>query len=211
MDQVFARELDALKGEGFLRSGLGVLLTALESKNKRQRALAAQRLGWMREPAAVEALLAAGLKASEEASTLVDALGELGDERAIAFCRTAASKKLLSRRRSGVEALRKLGDAAGLADAKNVALERLPQAVRAALAAREEGDASPANVAPLVDVVAKTPQKGPRPRHRHPLRDGVALVRRRRARAVVRDTRSTRPTCGGTPEHLQALDAPPRH
>lgn len=159
VESVFAREVAALKGEGFLRAGLGILLTTLEGKSKRRRALAARRLGWMREPAAVEALLTAGLKASDEVSSIADALGEIGDERAVAFCRTVAAKKLLSRRRSGVEALRKLGDASGLADAKNVALERLPAAVRAELAQRDESDRRPASVAPLVDVVLKVPQK----------------------------------------------------
>jgi hypothetical protein len=132
---------------------------ALEGKSRRKRALAARRLGWMQESAAVEALLAAGLKAGEELPTIVDALGEIGDARAIALCRTVAGKKLLSRRRSGVEALRKLGDTVGLSDTKNVALERLPGSVRADLAARDETDGSRAAVEPLVDLVAAVPSK----------------------------------------------------
>lgn len=159
VEQVLAREVATLKGEGFLRSGLGMLLTTLEGKSKRRRALAARRLGWLREPAAVEALLAAGLEASDEVTSIVDALGEIGDERAVPFCRTIAAKKLLSRRRSGVEALRKLGDPSGLADAKNLALERLPGAVRAELASRDEADGTVANFTPLVDAVLKVPQK----------------------------------------------------
>lgn len=159
VEQVVAREVTALKGEGFLRAGLGVLLTTLEGKSKRRRALAARRLGWMRETAAVEALLAAALKASDDLPSIVDALGEIGDERAIAFVRTIAAKKLLSRRRSGVEALRKLNDATGLADAKNLALARLPASVRDALASRDESDGSRANVAPFVDVLVEVPVK----------------------------------------------------
>jgi hypothetical protein len=154
-----AREVGALKDDGFLRAGLGLLLTTLEGKSKRKRALAARRLGWMREAAAVEPLLAAGLKATDDTPAIVDALGEIGDTRAIAFCRTVAAKKLLSRRRSGVEALRRLDDASGLADAKNVALARLPSTVRDALAECNEGDLSASNVKPLADVVLLVPIK----------------------------------------------------
>src|SRR5690242_5436500 len=56
-EQIFAREVDALLGEGFVRSGLAELLVALESKKRKRRALAARRLGWLRERAAVPALL----------------------------------------------------------------------------------------------------------------------------------------------------------
>jgi hypothetical protein len=156
---IFAREVAALKEQGFVRSGLGSLLTALASKKRRTRALAARRLGWLRETGAFDALLALAQKANEELPVVVDALGELGDPRAIPFCRTVAEKKLLSRRRAGVEALRKLEDAPGMAEAKNRALERLPSSVRAALASRDENSRAPSNVTPVVDVVLAVPVK----------------------------------------------------
>jgi hypothetical protein len=148
----FAGEVAKLKTEGFLRSGLGTLLTALDGKNRKKRALAARRLGWMRELGAVEALLAVAPKATDELPVIVDALGEIGDPRAIALCRTIAEKKLLSRRRSGVEALRKLDDPEGLAAASVRAMERLPDTVRATLG----GDGAPgATVAALAEVSIK--------------------------------------------------------
>jgi len=157
--EIFAREVAALKAQGFVRAGLGALLTALESKKRRARALAARRLGWMRELAAVDALLLLGQKANEELPVVVDALGEIGSPQAIALCRTAAEKKLLSRRRSGVEALRKLGDAPGLAEAKNRALERLPASVRASLATMDADSRAPQDVAALVTVVLAVSEK----------------------------------------------------
>lgn len=138
-DQIFARELDALRQEGFVRSGLAELLVQLESKKRRKRALAAKRLGWLRERAAVPALLALAAKANEELPVVLDALGELGDPLAVPVARAAAERKLLSRRRSGVEALRKLGDPEGLAAARARALERIPASVHAELFGAEEG------------------------------------------------------------------------
>lgn len=158
-EEVFQRELDALLAEGFVYSGLGVLLSALDSKKRRKRTLAALRLGWMRQKAAVEPLLELAKKANEELPTLVDTLGELGDARAIVVARAAAERKLLSRRRSGVEALWKLGDAEGLADARNRALERLPPSVREALQNADVSTESAAAVAALHAVVAAVPVK----------------------------------------------------
>src|SRR4051812_31787322 len=61
-DQIFARELEALRAEGFVRGGLADLLTRIESKSRRKRARAARRLGWLRERAALDALLALAAK-----------------------------------------------------------------------------------------------------------------------------------------------------
>lgn len=130
---VFAAEVAKLKAEGFLRSGLGDLLVRLESKKREKRALAARRLGFMGEAAAVEPLLALAKKANEETCVVVDALGRIGDPRAIEVARAAAERKLLSKRRSGVEALRRLGDKDGLSEARKRALERLPAPVLACL------------------------------------------------------------------------------
>lgn len=156
---VFQRELDALLAEGFVASGLGALLSALDSKKRKKRALAAIRLAWLKQAAAVEPLLELAKKATEELPTVVDALGELGDARAIPVARAAAEKKLLSRRRAGVEALWKLGDSEGLADAKNRALERLPQAVRDVLAQADLESEHELAIAPLVAATAAVPVK----------------------------------------------------
>lgn len=127
--------LAELRDEGYVAAGLGQLLLALEAKSPRVRSRAAQRLAWRREASAVEPLLRLCDKPKEDVATVIDALGALGDPRAIPAVRAEAEKKLLSRRRSGVEALRALGDQEGLAAARARARERLPEGVRAALSA----------------------------------------------------------------------------
>jgi hypothetical protein len=57
----------------------------------------------------------------------------LGDPAAIPAVREIASRKLLSRRRSGVEALYHLGDAEGLQTVHQRALNELPDDVRTAV------------------------------------------------------------------------------
>lgn len=143
----FAEIVAALRAEGFVRPGLHAALADLASPSSRKRALAAIRLGWMREPAAVDLLLALAEKNGEEICSVIDALGAIGDPRGIPPARREAARKLLSRRRSGSEALRNLGDAEGEA----AAMARLPEAVRALLR-----DHSAAEVA---GAVADTPLK----------------------------------------------------
>ncbi len=149
----------ALRAEGFGRPGVPALLEALGSPARKTRALAALRLGWMREPVAGEPLLQAAESAGEETSTLVDALGSLGDPRAIPLARKEAERKLLSRRRSGSEALRALGDTDGLAAARDRALERLPEGVREALATAPSAEPHAEVVARVVDAVGATAVK----------------------------------------------------
>lgn len=156
---VLAREVAALRAEGYVGAGLGALLTTLSGKSKRRRALAAKRLGWARASGAVEALLAAAAKASDDLPAIVDALGQIGDPRAIPFCRTIAAKKLLSRRRSGVEALRALGDAEGLDAAREVAMARLPDAVRALVEKADPVDASPSATLPIASAALAAPTR----------------------------------------------------
>jgi len=127
-----AMEVQQLASDGFGPSGLQAL-DELKSPQARVRALAALRLGWRREVRAVEPLLALAEKPGEEQSSVIDALAMIGDARAVPVARTEAQRKLLSRRRSGVEALRALGDDQGLAEATTRAMDRLPEAVRAAL------------------------------------------------------------------------------
>lgn len=155
----YSEVVGSLRGEGFRESGTYASLVALKSKDSAVRARAAARLGWLREPDAVAGLLAALPKAVDDVCAIVDALGALGDPRAIPDARAQAARKLLSRRRSGAEALRNLGDAEGLAEVKNRALERLPKAVRAKLEPLDESQPSEADVAGLVEAVLATPVK----------------------------------------------------
>jgi hypothetical protein len=123
--------VDGLLGEGYVAGGLGQLLLALGEKNPKVRARAAQRLGWRREQGAVEPLLKLLEKPKDDVSTVIEALGQIGDLRAVPAIRGEAEKKLLSRRRAGVEALLLLDDKPGLDAAKQRALERLPDELRA--------------------------------------------------------------------------------
>lgn len=129
----YAEIVHSLRAEGFRTAGFFASIAALKHKNAGVRARAAARLGWMREPEAVPAIIDALPKAVDDVCVMVDALGVLGDPQAIPVARQYAARKLLSRRRSGAEALRNLGDSEGLADVKNRALERLPATVRAEL------------------------------------------------------------------------------
>src|SRR5207302_2334817 len=79
------------------------------------------------------ALLALLPQAVDDVCSILDALGELGDTRAVPVLREYAARKLLSRRRSAVEALRNLEDEEGLEECKQRARERLPSAIRDAI------------------------------------------------------------------------------
>jgi len=114
------------------------LIERLSDPSRRARALAAANLGWRRASDAVPALLAAATAATSELPIIIDALGRIGDARALAICREQASKKLLSRRRSGVEALRRLADHEGLAQARVEGLARLPEAIATLLGSLDE-------------------------------------------------------------------------
>lgn len=122
--------VDGLLGEGYVQAGLGQLLLALQEKNARVRARAATRLAWRHEASAVEPLIKLLDKPKDDVSTIVDALGWIGDVRAIPAVRLEAEKKLLSRRRAGVEAQRNLGDLDGLKASRDRAIERLPESVK---------------------------------------------------------------------------------
>jgi len=130
LEAQLAAVVSALKAEGFVAAGLGQALAALGDSSPRVRARAAARLGRLRQPEAVERLLSALPKAVDEVCVILDALGEIGDARAIPAVRPYAERKLLSRRRSAVEALRKLGDGEGLARAEDAARQRLPESLR---------------------------------------------------------------------------------
>src|SRR2546423_9567773 len=116
LDAPHAQLVASLQAEGFLRSGLHALLTALQNQDSAVRARAAIRLGWRRDPEAVDALLPLLPTAVDDVCSILDALGCLGDTRAVPVLREYAARKLLSRRRSAVEALRNLDDEEGLAE-----------------------------------------------------------------------------------------------
>lgn len=129
----FAETEQTLRDEGYLPAGLMALLDQLESEDSATRARAANRLGWRRYRDAVDPLLAALGSAVDDVCSILDALGAIGDPRAIPILRQHADRKLLSRRRSAVEALRNLEDTDGIAAAYQLARDRLPETVRSAL------------------------------------------------------------------------------
>ncbi len=151
----FAELIAGLKAEGFLSTGLADLLRKLDSAKPAERARGALGLGWRRAGEAVEPILGAMPKAVDEVCSYLDALGAIGDPRALPVLREQAGRKLLSRRRSAVEALRNLSDPDGLAPTRQQALERLPDSVRQLL----ESDANAQLIADAV-LAAKTEQRG---------------------------------------------------
>jgi len=157
--QQYQAAVYTLRAEGFRTAGMSAAIAALKSKDAGVRARAALRLGWMREPEAVDALLNALPNAVDDVCSIMDALGMLGDARAVPAARGLAARKLLSRRRSGAEALRNLGDAEGLAEVKNRALERLPQSVRDALAGLDAEGAGESAESALIAAVQAVPLK----------------------------------------------------
>jgi hypothetical protein len=155
----FDEAVAALRGEGFVPSGLSELFRALGDPHPAKRARAAARLGWRHGAEAVPFLLEGLGSAVDDACAMVDALGAIGDPRAIPAVREFAARKLLSRRRSGVEALRNLGDADGLAAALARARESLPAPVLAALGAINPQDASAATIEALATSVRGLDEK----------------------------------------------------
>ena len=95
---LFDEAVDSLRAEGFLPGGLHALLHDIQHSVGYARAKAAARLGWRRDPAAVEPLLAALPSAVDETCAILDALGAIGDKRAVPVLREYAKRKLLSRR-----------------------------------------------------------------------------------------------------------------
>src|SRR3954451_13457984 len=149
MDEVVA----TLRAEGFVPSGLASLLEGLASPDRAARARAAARLGWRRATEAVGPLLDALPQAVDETCNLIDALGAIGDPRAVPALRPYAERKLLSRRRSAVEALRHLGDAEGVAGAAARAQEQPPEPLRTVLDSVDPHDGGPSAVELLSQAV----------------------------------------------------------
>lgn len=156
----FDMAVQQLVEEGFHESVAGwSQIDRLQGNDPTERCRGAIRVMWRQNKAAVDPLLDLAEKAIQanrgEACIYIDALGRLGDPRAIPLARRMAEKKNLSRRRSGVEALRNLGDKEGLAAARQRGFERLPPAVQQALQGIDESDEKSDAVGVLVDA-AKT-------------------------------------------------------
>jgi hypothetical protein len=118
--------IDELVAEGYLRGGSAAMIETLStSKLPRARAHAAERLGYRRDRAAVDALRARAMAPKDDISSVVIALGRIGDVTAVDVADAEAQKKLLSRRRAGAEAVRLLGDADAIAGVVGRAAERL--------------------------------------------------------------------------------------
>jgi hypothetical protein len=155
----FAQAVEDLRGEGFWPGGMLTLLEALDNPAPAVRARAAVRLGWRRTPEAVEKLLALLPGSVDETCSLLDALGAIGDPRAVPLVRDYAARKLLSRRRSAVEALRQLGDTEGMDQARQRARERLHESVLLALDAAESSPAPDAAATLAQAVLSLEPQQ----------------------------------------------------
>jgi hypothetical protein len=147
----FADLVQSLRDQGYWPASVLAHLEALDSPNPAQRARAALRLGWRRSVEAVPKLLALLPGSVDDLCSMIDALGAIGDARAIPGLRPHLTRKLLSRRRSAVEALRILNDAVGLAIAQQLGLDRLPPMVKALVE-------SPGGAGPIVDAVKGLPQ-----------------------------------------------------
>lgn len=128
-----AQIIGRLALEGFSLAGRVSIEEQLRSPSERLRAVGARRAGWRRDKSCVDLLLTTAAYGTTELSTIVEALGRIGDSRALPLLRAEAERKLLSRRRAGCEALRLMGDAHGLAGVAQRARERLPDVVRDAL------------------------------------------------------------------------------
>jgi hypothetical protein len=150
----------SLRASGYLPAGVHALLAELQSAKSKDRALAAGQLGWMRSTDAVQPLLDRLPSAVDDVCSIIDALGMIGDSRAVPALRQQGARKLLSRRRSAVEALRLLNDPEGLAEARKLALDRLPETVRKSLLETGESASDTPAVEKLVtSVISLEPQQ----------------------------------------------------
>lgn len=150
--------VESLRKDGYVTGGSAALLSTLAtSTSPKERAHAAERLGWRREQAAVAALRARAEKPKDDVGSVVIALGRIGDQAGIPDARAEAARKLLSRRRAGAEALRLLGDDVGIAENVGRARERLIEAGFTMGSAAEMTPTllklSPSKLGPVVDAL----------------------------------------------------------
>ena len=122
----------ALRADGYVDSGLVALVnTIATSTSPRARAHAAERLGWRGDVEAVTALRTRAAHPKDDITSVIIALGRIGDPAAFAVIHSEAARKLLSRRRAGSEALRLIGDLDSLRTTSDAAFARLPVSVQA--------------------------------------------------------------------------------
>lgn len=153
-----AHVVASLRTEGYVEAGTAALLSTLAvSTSPRARAHAAERLGWRRDPAAVAPLRARAEKPKDDISSVVVALGRIGDPAAVPEARAEAARKLLSRRRAGAEAVRLLGDDVGITEVVERARERLREAEfvvgSAASMTKALGALPAAKAGPVIDAL----------------------------------------------------------
>src|SRR5690606_8759505 len=89
--------------------------------------------GYRQDKGAVAALRVRAQTPKDDISSVIVALGRIGDLQALGEADAEAQKKLLSRRRAGSEAVRLLGDADAIAGVVGRATERLAEAGLTAL------------------------------------------------------------------------------
>lgn len=147
----FAEAVERLRGQGFAERTAEDWSALLQHEDSHVRARAAQRLGWRKSAEHVDLLLERLKVAIDDLCPIVDALGAIGDRRAVDAVREVADRKLLSRRRSGIEALRQLGDQPGL----ELALERTRQSLTTPIRDALQGSELDQVVAALRTVEAK--------------------------------------------------------
>jgi hypothetical protein len=155
----FQQAVESLLDEGYERAGSHLTIAALKDPSRRRRALAALYLGRRRCREAVPALIAAADGAIDEVCSIIDALGAISDARAVPLVQTFASRKLLSRRRSGVEALRRLGDDAALEQVLQQLRQRLEPTLQTALDEIDGQDDEAQAAAALEKAVLELPGK----------------------------------------------------
>ncbi|MGF1579528.1 MAG: HEAT repeat domain-containing protein [Gemmataceae bacterium] len=149
-ERAFDIAVAGLRLEGYWPGGILALLESLDHTNSAVRGRAALRLGWRKSQEAVDRLLELLPFAVDDSCSILDALGMIGDERAIPVLREYASRKLLSRRRSAAEAILQIGNEEAWKEVQQRAVERLPSTVRV----RFEGGAAP-DIVTLVDEVER--------------------------------------------------------
>ncbi len=149
----FAETVKELRDQGFgegTREDWSVLLGDADA---RVRARTAQRIGWRQDRKYVDTLLARLPLAVDDLCSIVDALGAIGDPKAVDAVKEIAQRKLLSRRRSGVEALRNLGDAAVLDQVLLGTFQALSPTIQSAL------DQSIPDVGTIADAIRSVESK----------------------------------------------------
>ncbi len=159
LEDQFEIIVQMLRDEGYGEWGATDLIQQLSALSSSARARAALRLGWKRDLEAVEPLIRALQNATDDTCSIIDALGAIGDPRAVPLIRPFAERKLLSRRRSAVEALRNVGDEAVVANATATTLNLLPPSITKALQDLDPSETTESLLSPLVQELREIDPK----------------------------------------------------